>query len=287
MLAESIEPAWRPASTLKLAAIDLDGTLLGADGRVSPANAAALRRLLRAGLHVVLASGRHHLNIQPVAAAAAGIQWLISCQGGEVSNVKRDTVLATHYLPQPAVASALEIGRSLGFTLFVYRFDAVYTDSFPNDDIAFYSALAGRPPLRCPSQTLPRGDAFKVLWVGAPGPILRARELNPLAWPGTQMVQTHARILEFMPLDISKATGLSLLAKRLGVRPAQAIAFGDGENDVPMFQWAGVSLAMPHGWPSALDRATFTGPSGPPDTAFARAVDFAFAPPASASAASH
>ena len=51
------------------------------------------------------------------------------------------------------------------------------------------------------------------------------------------------------------------------------VAFGDGENDVPMFEWAGMSVAMPHGWPLALARAKLIAPAGPPETALARGVD--------------
>jgi Cof subfamily protein (haloacid dehalogenase superfamily) len=262
-------------SGLKLAAIDLDGTLLDAEAQMSAANGAAVRRLMRAGLHVVLASGRHYLNMRRYAAAVPGIEWLVSCQGAEVSSVERTTTLATHFLPGPAVAKAIEAGRSLGFTPLAYRFDGVFTDSTENDDLAFYTALAGTPPVRCGSPGLVVGDAFKVLWVGAPDHILRGRELNPLTLGGIETVQTHARILEIMPAGVTKASGLSILAQQLGISADEVVAFGDGENDISMFDWAGLSIAMPHGWRAALEHATSTAPAGPADTAFARAVDLA------------
>jgi hydroxymethylpyrimidine pyrophosphatase-like HAD family hydrolase len=40
------------------------------------------------------------------------------------------------------------------------------------------------------------------------------------------------------------------------------MAFGAGDNDVPMFECAGASFAMAHGWPSALQTAT--PPLNPP-----------------------
>ncbi len=50
------------------------------------------------------------------------------------------------------------------------------------------------------------------------------------------------------PLGLSKATGLSLAARRLGLKAADTIAFGDMPNDVPMFGWAarGVAMANAH-----------------------------------------
>jgi hydroxymethylpyrimidine pyrophosphatase-like HAD family hydrolase len=51
-------------------------------------------------------------------------------------------------------------------------------------------------------------------------------------------------IVELLPLGLSKATGLSVAARRLGVRAADTIAFGDMPNDVPMFGWAAYGVAM-------------------------------------------
>ncbi|MFJ9834842.1 HAD family hydrolase [Streptomyces sp. NPDC101169] len=57
-----------------------------------------------------------------------------------------------------------------------------------------------------------------------------------------------AGIVELLPLGLSKATGLSLAARRLGVKAAGTIAFGDMPNDIPMFAWAahGVAMANAH-----------------------------------------
>jgi hydroxymethylpyrimidine pyrophosphatase-like HAD family hydrolase len=65
------------------------------------------------------------------------------------------------------------------------------------------------------------------------------------------------------------------LAEHLGISTAETVAFGDADNDIPLFEWAGVSVAMPHGWPTAQRHATAIGPEGPPETALARAVDLA------------
>jgi len=55
------------------------------------------------------------------------------------------------------------------------------------------------------------------------------------------------------------------------------VVFGDGENDIPMFAWAGTSVAMPHGWPAALKNASIVAPVGPPETALARGIEQLFA----------
>ena len=91
-----------------------------------------------------------------------------------------------------------------------------------------------------------------------------------------QRVRTHARLLESMPTAVSKATALKIVAKRLGVTSGEAIAFGDGDNDVPLFEWCGVSVAMSHGWPAAIAAASHITPEGDAETALARGVDMMF-----------
>ncbi len=98
----------------------------------------------------------------------------------------------------------------------------------------------------------------------------------PIDFPGLQVVQTGERFLEIMPQATTKSSGLSALARHLGVRASETLVFGDGDNDVPMFRWAGLSVAMPHGWPAALRAASRIAPVGPPETALARSVHWLF-----------
>jgi hydroxymethylpyrimidine pyrophosphatase-like HAD family hydrolase len=58
------------------------------------------------------------------------------------------------------------------------------------------------------------------------------------------VVMAGPGVVEILPLGLSKATGLSLAARRLGVKAADTLAFGDMPNDIPMFAWAQHSVAM-------------------------------------------
>ena len=58
------------------------------------------------------------------------------------------------------------------------------------------------------------------------------------------VVQTAAFYLEVIPRAIDKGRGLVQICRALGLRPAEVIAFGDAENDIPMLRTAGVGVAM-------------------------------------------
>lgn len=267
------------SARFKMAAIDLDGTLLGEDGTISSANRSAVKRLQQAGVQVVLASGRHYKSMLRYAEELPGIQWIVSSQGGEAADLRRGVVLASESLLSSAhVAEMVRVGHERGFSPVIFSVQGVFTTSaFDNNpDLEFFTGLDGHAPIRCELDQLLTQDIFKVIWVGSSKAVEQCLLQCPLELPGVQIVQTGVRFLEFMPAAMSKASALKTLATRLGVTASEVVAFGDGDNDVPMFQWAGLSVAMPHGWPAAIRAASHTASEGPADTALARGVDFLF-----------
>ena len=257
----------------KLAAMDLDGTLLGPDHTISEANALAVGRLQAAGAQVVLASGRHYTSMHKYVASLPGVQWVVSCQGGEVSDAGRTTILSRQFLQSAEVAKLTEAGRARGFSTVAYAVEGVFTDSASDYEMDFYTDLAGLRPVVLPRSELLARDIFKVIWMGEPADLSRVAPADVTQMQGVQAVRTNARFLEFMPAEVSKGSALATLASHLGIQPAAAVAFGDGDNDIPMFAWAGMSVAMPHSWPLARARAKRVAPDGPAETALARGVD--------------
>ena len=260
---------------LRLAAIDLDGTLLGPDLDISRENHAAIERLAEAGLEIVLASGRHYRSMAPYVRELPQVRWIVSSQGAEVARADRSGIVAQQFLSESDLGSLIDAGslRQEDFTPVYYTADEVFTASPENEQLHHYATLSGRMPALVSHEDVLRMQVQKVLWMGTPLHIETLRTDESLAALGLQGVQTMDHIYEFMPLETSKAWGLQILSDNLGLTSRQAVVFGDGENDIPMFDWAGLSYAMPHGWQSALTRATRTAPPGPPHTAFARAVD--------------
>lgn len=63
---------------------------------------------------------------------------------------------------------------------------------------------------------------------------------------------------DVVPEGGGKAAGVAAVLERWGLSPEEAIAFGDGENDLSMFEAVGTSVAMGNAWDSVKERATFT-----------------------------
>ena len=178
----------------KLAAIDLDGTLLGPDHAISDANTLAVRRLQAVGVQVVLASGRHFNAMRKYVAELGGVQWVVSCQGGEVSSADRTTVLNRQFLTAPEVEQTLESGRSRGFSAVAYGVEGVFTDSTSDFEMDFYTELVGTRPVVLDRRDLLARDIFKVIWMAEQADLSRV-VLAEVASPTVQVVRTNARFL--------------------------------------------------------------------------------------------
>jgi len=263
-----------PAGGFRLAAIDIDDTLVGHDARIGAENRHAVRALVGSGVRVVLASGRSHANMLRFHhELALGDGPVISAQGAMVRDVESGQFWHRDTAPEAAVERATVEGFQRGLTVQHYRGDGIYIQARTewND---YDQSRNATPHVLVPSLEETGWDGvFKVIWLGDPdeiaarAPEVRARYAGELA-----VVETDPGYLELTPPHANKAVALQVVADRLGIGREQVLAFGDGNNDVGMLSWAGLGIAMSHGRASAREAADLVSPGGDAESALARAI---------------
>jgi Cof subfamily protein (haloacid dehalogenase superfamily) len=262
-----------------LAAIDIDDTLVGHDGMISAANAAAIARLLAAGTRVVLASGRSHANMLPFHRALGLPRGpIISAQGAVVQDSETGEVRFEAAMDPADVAEVTRDARERGFAVQYYRPSGIYIDV--RDRWTDYDQARNSEPHREVPDLLAAqhggvpDDVAKIIWLGDPGAVDASLAEAHARYDGRLTVtRTDPPYLEFSAPQVNKATALATVAADLGVAQADVLAFGDGNNDAAMLAWAGMGVAMPHGKPSAHAAANHTGPESDPEIALARAIE--------------
>lgn len=257
----------------QLAAIDLDGTLLGPDHQVSPENAAALAELQARGVIVAIASGRRYQNSRRLHRSLGLKGPIISCQGGLVIDPDTEEVFAEHFLPAPLASELIADGEARGYSVIYYhrhRLCVARRDHW----VELYESRIGEPveivgDLRC----LEGAEALKIVWYGEPAEVLAARPgIETRYRDRADVIATDPENLEFMLAGIDKGVGLRAVLQHHGIALERTVAFGDSENDVPMLRLAGLGVAMDGGTDLARQAAKLIAPPGPPETSFARAV---------------
>lgn len=79
------------------------------------------------------------------------------------------------------------------------------------------------------------------------------------------VIRSMPFMLEIMPQGVDKGWGLAQLTQYLGLKPANVIAFGDEHNDLDMFDFAGVSVAMANGQNVVKNHADYVTASNDDD----------------------
>jgi Cof subfamily protein (haloacid dehalogenase superfamily) len=251
--------SWTP----KLVALDIDGTILkwveGAGmthEEVAPAVHAAVRRVLDAGAHVVLASGRSPHGMTRVAdllelhTEGAEPLWIVASNGAVVFRYPPiEVVHEEKFDARPAVEAIL--ARQPSAIVAVEERGVGYRVSraFPEGELSGDMIVTKIEDLL----------ATEVSRVIIRDPEATAEEFVAMAADlglhGTSYVVGWTAWLDLAPVGVSKASGLAHVAQALGIDAADVLAVGDGRNDLEMFEWAGRSVAMGQAIQEVIDAA--------------------------------
>ncbi|MEV7613184.1 HAD family hydrolase [Streptomyces sp. NPDC089799] len=233
----------------RLIATDLDGTLLRADESISERTREALAAATAAGAAHIVVTGRavpwtrHILD-------DLGYRGLAVCgQGAQVYHAGEHRLLTSLTLDRQLAGLALaKIEAELGPVFLAASRDGLDGDVLVGPG---YRVQEGPLPYVFLEDTAELWAApLTKLYVQHPGldDDTLAEKAREVVGALVDVVVAGPNIVEILPLGLSKATGLSLAARRLGVKKTETIAFGDMPNDIPMFGWAshGVAMANAH-----------------------------------------
>jgi Cof subfamily protein (haloacid dehalogenase superfamily) len=263
----------------RLAAIDIDDTLVGPDKQVSPENRDAIDRLQAAGCRVVLASGREHHSVAAYQDRLGLDDFVVANQGALVVHPASGRQLWRRPVQPDLAARLLARGRAEGFDVLLATDEGFVAGATSPWIVHDYAQRDGtlRVHARDLDTEVTRGP-LKVLWYGQTPAVhafsrLMTEELGETA----EVVITTAHLLEFNAPDATKATGLAAVAAHYGIARDAVVAFGDSHNDVSMLRWAGLGVAMPHAVPEAHAAADFIAPDADPECALAVVIDLLLA----------
>ena len=226
---------WRP----KLVASDLDGTLLNADGLVSPRTRAALDACWDAGIPVIGVTGRGPRLLESVRSALAHRGIAVLSQGGFVVHLERDEVMRAVALPRDHAVHVIEqIERAAGEVVLAVEEAAEQGQVHARLRVQHGFGW----PYPEPASLLARGDvlpAGAVLKVFLRSAVLDQDQLLAVARDVVDPAHaevTHAGLgfIEVLPPGVTKASGLQMALDHYGVGLADVLVFGDMPNDLPM-----------------------------------------------------
>ena len=254
-------------------ACDLDGTLIGRDAVLRPRTRAAIARSRRAGVPVLIATGRMFRSVEPYL-GDAGIDDPVVCyQGAAVVDPRSRAFLLHEPLALDVAREAIAALEEIGLSPNVYVDDALYVaqeteysraysgfQHLPVTEVGDLLAWLDRPPT-------------KLVAVADPAVLAEVRPALARRFDGRVYLTTSLpHLLELGNPAVTKGSGIAFVAARLGLDLAHVVAFGDGENDVELLEAAGFGVAVEGGHPRLQAIADWTC-AGPAEEGVARVID--------------
>ncbi|HET9955785.1 MAG TPA: HAD hydrolase family protein [Polyangiaceae bacterium] len=235
----------------------MDGTLVGAEGRIAPRDAEAIRELQRRSIPVTLCTGRMYSGTSAVADLLSLREPVACVEGSQIVEHPTGRHLWSAPLPSSHVAPLFEALNEHGPAAFVFARDRVF---FDGDGAHYLHYVTGW------SQQAERIDAVVDVqqWEGdvttlalvalgqqvqieaVHGVIQREHRehLQSACFPLARATMDGVWGLLVRSARVDKGTALEWLAGHYGVTTDELVAVGDWLNDVPMLERAGRSFAM-------------------------------------------
>ncbi|NUT71540.1 HAD family hydrolase [Pseudarthrobacter sp. C4D7] len=244
---------------MRLVASDIDGTILGHDGKISDRTVRAFHACRDAGVELVFVTGRPPRWLHPLEEQLGHTGRVICSNGAVVWDLEADRLVSARTLSIDAVLEARRIIKALrpaalfaAETLTGFHLEPGFIENESSELLAEFTPA----PLK---DTLTTGDGvvkfLAILRDGTPDDFLA--EVAPAV--GHLAATTHSSpgvaMLELSRPGVNKAVTLAEYAGALGIDAADVVAFGDMPNDIEMLRWAGHGYAMASGHPEAIRAA--------------------------------
>ncbi|MGG4489260.1 Cof-type HAD-IIB family hydrolase [Metabacillus idriensis] len=251
----------------KLIAIDLDGTLLNSENKISAENLKAIKSAQKEGIEVVVATGRAHFDVKEIFKDTGVKTWVIAANGATIHNPE-GALFHSQPMEKETAAAALQFLEHNHYYYEVFGRDAIYTPqsgrellNIEIDRVESANPDADRSRLLLAAEKQYSQTGFR--FVESYMDILHQTEeiYNILAFSFHQekldagwekfkhtenitLVTSAAHNFEIEHVLASKGIALQKLCANLAIELNDTAAIGDSMNDKSMLEIAGKSIAM-------------------------------------------
>ena len=257
---------------IKIISLDLDGTLLDSQKRLSEENRAALEEAAAKGVHIVPTTGRFFGMMPQAIRDLPFVRYAITINGAQVYDRKTDAAIVREEIP---------LGMALDLICLIENYDVIYdcyrsnwgwmtqslqekAEAYATDAHYLRMVLDFRNPVHDLKEhlraTAEEGDVQKVMLFARNEP--GSEEVTKVIteevsrrFPAIKTTSSTWNNLEFNISTAHKGNSLRRFAEHLGYTLDNCMALGDGTNDLSMIEAAGLGVAMSNAHPLVLAAA--------------------------------
>jgi len=235
----------------RILALDLDDTLLRSDLSVSFRTRNVIKRAERAGVIVILASGRVPAAMERFS-RLLGLNkrqgYLVSSNGAIIQESQTLNIIHEIRIEPPIALAICDLANAEGFPVQMYEDDVIYV-SKQNEYSRYDQKLTGLRQIVVENFRAMVGEGCHKLIIPSDPMLLLPLESLLRTYLGNEITLFNSQpyFLEIMPKDTDKGTALAKVADMMGIKAEEVLAIGDSMNDEAMIRWAGTGVAMANG----------------------------------------
>jgi Cof subfamily protein (haloacid dehalogenase superfamily) len=223
---------------------------------------AAIAATRAAGIHVVLVTGRMFQAVRPYALEAGLVDPVVCYQGAVVAEPVSGRWLRHVPIPLELARETIAAVNEEGFALNCYVDDELYVAEVTPEARRY--ADFQHLELHAVGDLLEWLDQppTKLVVIEDPEVLDDLKQRMLARFDGRLYIsKSLPYFLEFASPDVTKAAGLDFLSEHVGFSRERTVAFGDGENDVELIDWAGYGVAVANAHDRVKEVADFVCPS--------------------------
>lgn len=257
--------------SIKLIAIDLDGTLLNSYHQISDNVKKAINYATNQGIQVVLASGRPYAGIKQYLAELDLNQrnyFCISNNGSLIHQADTGEHLNEFLLDFNSYQELEQLSRQIDISIHALGDNKMFTSNRHIGHYTVHDAYITQTPLfYCPASEMNPASSFtKVMFSGEPELLTIAESKIPSQlYQKYTIVKSTPFFLECLNLGANKGIAMQVIADKLTINYDEIMCIGDQNNDLPMFEYAKYKIAMGNAGQSIKDQASFVTTSNDED----------------------
>jgi Cof subfamily protein (haloacid dehalogenase superfamily) len=258
---------------LRFVISDVDGTLVNHDKQLTRPTIEAVARLEAAGVPFTIISARPPSGIAFLVEALKPDGPVAAFNGGTI--VAADgRVIERHRLSRDAVEKSFAIAGASAATPWIFAEGRWHVVDPANPHVPHERIASAQEPLVESDMTPLFGEVDKLTWV-SDDPVLLHRlqaEMRDAIGADATIGMSQTYYLDLTHPVANKGDGIAILARIAGVALADVAVLGDQFNDVPMFERAGLAIAMGQAPEAVKAKAAYISVSNDED-GVAHAID--------------
>ena len=247
---------------IKGLAIDLDGTTLLPNGILGERTKDCIRKLISKGMQIIISTGRAIESSEKYFNAMGAEGPMVFFNGAEVTDIPSGKTVYANLIGMDVADYGADIARELKVHYQVYlpakispdtgkedpqqKWEALVIDHYGEEAEYYYNHTGIVPVVRDLKKiaALPLDGCIKGMYIANPSrhDEIRSR-MSERFGDKISVIRSYPTFLEVINSGVSKGEGLRIAMQHRGLKTEEVIAFGDEENDLPMFTVAGFAAA--------------------------------------------